>query len=145
VTADSPSGGDQEGVSPNLWGARFEEAPAGEMWRFTVDHADRRLLAIDVEGSIAHVAMLRKAGLLDEDEHAAIAGGLATVVAEARSGSFVFLDTDEDVHSAVERRLVELVGEAGGKLHTGRSRNDQIALDLRLYIRRSARLRGEEL
>jgi argininosuccinate lyase len=145
VTADSPSGGDPEGVSPNLWGARFEEAPAGEMWRFTVDHADRRLLAIDVEGSIAHVAMLRKAGLLDEDEHAAIAGGLATVVTEARSGSFVFLDTDEDVHSAVERRLVELVGEAGGKLHTGRSRNDQIALDLRLYIRRSARLRGEEL
>jgi argininosuccinate lyase len=115
------------------------------MWRFTVDYADRRLLDIDVEGSIAHVAMLRKVGLLDEGEHTAIAGGLSSVLAEARSGSFVFLDTDEDVHSAVERRLVELVGEVGGKLHTGRSRNDQIALDLRLYLLRSARARGEEL
>jgi argininosuccinate lyase len=145
VTTGTPSGGDGEGVSPNLWGGRFQEAPAEEMWRFTVDHADRRLLDIDVEGSMAHVAMLRKVGLLDEGEHAAIAGGLSSVLAEARSGSFVFLDTDEDVHSAVERRLVELVGEVGGKLHTGRSRNDQIALDLRLYLRRSARARGEEL
>ena len=145
MTPGTPSGGDPGGVSPNLWGERFQDAPGEEMWRFTVDHADRRLLAIDVEGSIAHVGMLRKVGLLDEEEHAAITGGLSGVLAEARSGSFVFLDTDEDVHSAVERRLVELVGEVGGKLHTGRSRNDQIALDLRLYLRRSARARGEEL
>ena len=145
MTAGTPSGGDPEGVSPNLWGGRFQEAPAEEMWRFTVDRADRRLLDIDVEGSIAHVAMLRKVGMLDEGEHAAIAGGLSSVLAEARSGSFVFLDTDEDVHSAVERRLIELIGEVGGKLHTGRSRNDQIALDLRLYLRRSARARGAEL
>ena len=137
--------GDSEGVSPNLWGGRFQEPPADEMWRFTVDHADRRLLDIDVEGSLAHVAMLKKVGLLNEGDHAAIAGGLSSVLAEARSGSFEFLETDEDVHSAVERRLVELVGEVGGKLHTGRSRNDQIALDLRLYLRRSARSRGEEL
>jgi argininosuccinate lyase len=115
------------------------------MWRFTVDHTDRRLLEIDVEGSIAHVAMLRKVGLLNEGEHSTIADGLSLILADARNGSFAFLDTDEDVHSAVERRLVELVGEVGEKLHTGRSRNDQIALDLQLYLRRSAEARIEDL
>ena len=145
MTAGLPGGTDPEGPSPNLWGGRFREAPAEEMWRFTVDHTDRRLLDIDVEGSIAHVAMLRKVGLLDEGEHVAITGGLSRVLTEAQTRSFTFLDTDEDVHSAVERRLVELVGEVGEKLHTGRSRNDQMALDLRLYLRRSARARGDEL
>ncbi|HKY48030.1 MAG TPA: argininosuccinate lyase [Acidimicrobiia bacterium] len=145
MTAGSPGDQGPRGPSPNLWGGRFRERPAEEMWRYTVDHADRRLLDIDVEGSIAHVAMLRQVGLLDEGDHSAIAGGLARVLAEAQTGSFTFLDTDEDVHSAVERRLVELVGEVGEKLHTGRSRNDQMALDLRLYLRRSARARGDEL
>ncbi len=145
MTSGKHSGGEPEGVSPNLWGGRFQEAPADVMWRFTVDHTDRRLLDIDVEGSIAHVAMLKKVELLDESEHLTLSDGLSRILAEARAGSFAFLDTDEDVHSAVERRLVELVGEVGEKLHTGRSRNDQIALDLRLYLRRSAEARGEDL
>jgi argininosuccinate lyase len=115
------------------------------MWRFTVDHTDRRLLEIDVEGSMAHVAMLRKVGLLDEGEHVTINDGLSQIMSEARAGSFAFLDADEDVHSAVERRLVEIVGEVGDKLHTGRSRNDQMALDLRLYLWRSARARSDDL
>jgi argininosuccinate lyase len=145
VTDGTPAGNEHEGPSPNLWGGRFQEAPAEVMWLFTVDHTDRRLLDIDVEGSIAHVAMLKRVGLLDEGEHSAITGGLSRVLSEAQTGSFTFLDADEDVHSAVERRLVELVGEVGEKLHTGRSRNDQIALDLRLYLRRSAQARGDEL
>ena len=131
--------------SDHLWGGRFTEAPSDVLWRYTVDRADRRLLDIDVEGSRAHVAMLRSVGLLTDDEYGSIDGGLSAILTEARAGSFHFLDSDEDVHTAVERRLVELVGEAGEKLHTGRSRNDQMALDLRLYLRRSARRRGDEL
>ena len=145
MTPDKSSGGEPKGASSNLWGGRFGEAPADVMWRFTVDQTDRRLLEIDIEGSIAHVAMLRKVALLDDGEHAAIEDGLSRILTEARDGSFAYLDTDEDVHSAVERRLVELVGEAGEKLHTGRSRNDQMALDLRLYLRRAAEARGEDL
>ena len=128
-----------------LWGGRFSEGPADLLWGYTVDHADRRLLELDIEGSIAHVAMLKDVGLLTAPEHSQIEQGLRQLKADARDGSFLFDDGDEDVHSAVERRLVELMGEVGEKLHTGRSRNDQIALDLRLYIQRSARHRAAEL
>ncbi len=118
-----------------LWsGGRFEEGPAEALWRFTVDTSDRRLLAVDVRGSLAHVAMLGDVGLLTSEEVQTITGGLETISSEASDGSFVFFDTDEDVHSAVERRLGELIGDLAGKLHTGRSRNDQVALDLRLYL-----------
>ncbi|MEZ5175036.1 MAG: argininosuccinate lyase [Acidimicrobiia bacterium] len=121
-----------------LWSeGRFTQAPAEELWAFTVDHADRRLLVDDVEGSIAHASMLGAVGLLDGSETDAIVAGLRKIAAEAASGSFEFTDGDEDVHSAVERRLGEIVGEIAGKLHTGRSRNDQVALDIRLYLRRS--------
>lgn len=128
-----------------LWGGRFSEGPAEILWGYTVDHTDRRLLEVDIDGSIAHVAMLQEVGLLTAPEHSQIEQGLRQLKADARDGSFVFDDGDEDVHSAVERRLVELVGEVGEKLHTGRSRNDQIALDLRLYIQRSAQHRAAEL
>jgi argininosuccinate lyase len=118
-----------------MWGGRFELPPAADLWSYTVDPADRRLLAVDVEGSLAHVAMLARVGLLADGERAALETGLHQILADARDGTFEFLPTDEDVHSAVERRLGELVGEVAGKLHTGRSRNDQVALDLRLYLR----------
>ena len=121
-----------------MWGGRFEEGPAEVLWRFTVDHSDRRLLHDDVAGSLAHVRMLGAAGLLDQDEAGVLEGGLERIAIEASEGTFSFQDADEDVHSAVERRLGELVGDVAGKLHTGRSRNDQVALDLRLYLRRSA-------
>jgi argininosuccinate lyase len=118
-----------------LWGGgRFEDGPAESLWRFTVDTSDRRLLSVDIRGSLAHVSMLGEVGLLSSDEVAEITSGLETIAAEAVSGSFEFFDTDEDVHSAVERRLGELVGDLAGKLHTGRSRNDQVALDFRLYL-----------
>lgn len=128
-----------------LWSGRFDEAPSDILWRFTVSHTDRRLLAFDVRGSIAHVGMLHRVGLLSETEHDEIHRGLLTILADADDGTFEFLDTDEDVHSAVERRLVELVGEVGKKLHTGRSRNDQVSLDLRLYLRSACQAQAERL
>ena len=120
-----------------LWGGRFAENPAELLWKFTVDHSDRRLLADDITGSQAHAAMLVEVGILPAEDGAELQRGLATVLGEATAGEFVWSDGDEDVHSAVERRLYELVGEVAGKLHTGRSRNDQVCLDLRLYLRRT--------
>ncbi len=121
-----------------LWGGRFGEPPADAMWRFTVSTADRRLLADDVAGSLAHVRMLGAAGLVDQYELVDLVDGLERIADEAAAGTFAWAATDEDVHTAVERRLGELVGEVAGKLHTGRSRNDQVALDIRLYLRRAA-------
>lgn len=115
------------------------------MWAYTASTADRRLLEVDVEGSLAHVEMLHHTGLLTDEELARIRRGLERILEEARSGTFEFFATDEDVHTAVERRLVELVGEVGGKLHTGRSRNDQVALDMRLYLRRTGKQRAKQL
>ena len=128
-----------------LWGGRFADRPDDVLWRYTVTPADRRLLAVDVRGSLAHVAMLASVGLVDEDEAGALRRGLEEVLAEAEADTFRFEDGDEDVHSAVERRVVELVGEVGGKLHTGRSRNDQIALDLRLYLAEACDGRAADL
>ncbi len=116
-------------------GGRFSEDPSEVLWRFTVDRSDRWLLAEDITGSIAHAAMLAEAGLLDRSEAETLRSGLRTILEEAEAGEFRFAEGDEDVHSAVERRLGELAGGAAGKLHTGRSRNDQAALGLRLYLR----------
>ena len=119
----------------SLWsGGRFDDGPADALWRFTVDGSDRRLLEVDVLGSIAHVTMLGEVDLVSGDDVDSLLGGLHRILAEARDGDFPWEDGDEDVHSAVERRLGELVGKVAGKLHTGRSRNDQVALDLRLYL-----------
>jgi argininosuccinate lyase len=128
-----------------MWGGRFSEPPSEALWRFTVDHSDRRLLADDIEGSVAHVEMLGEVGILEAADVDAITTGLEEIRIEAIEGLFEFLETDEDVHSAVERRLYELIGSPAGKLHTGRSRNDQIALDIRLYLRRAAGERIDDL
>lgn len=114
-------------------------------WSYTVDRSDRRLLEVDIRGSLAHVEMLGKQDIVSEDEAETLKIGLEQILAEANGGTFEFLDTDEDVHSAVERRLGEVVGEVAGKLHTGRSRNDQVALDLRLYLRDAASDRVAQL
>jgi argininosuccinate lyase len=129
-----------------LWsGGRFEASPAEEAWAFTVDHADRRMLDVDIEGSLAHVAMLARCGIVTDDEAETLTEGLVRIADEASDGSFPWSDDDEDVHSAVERRLTELVGDVAGKLHTGRSRNDQVALDIRLSLRRAAQSRISDL
>lgn len=128
-----------------LWSGRFSEGPSDVLWRYTASQTDRRLLDVDIEGSIAHVGMLADVGLLTDEEHGKMAQALHQLLADARDDTFELLDTDEDVHSAVERRLIEIVGDLGRKLHTGRSRNDQVALDLRLYLRRAAADRIEQL
>jgi argininosuccinate lyase len=128
-----------------LWGGRFGEGPDAAVWEFTTDDSDRRLLAVDIRGSIAHATMLGETEIILADEAKRLAEGLERILEEARQGRFVFVDTDEDVHTAVERRLGELVGEVAGKLHTGRSRNDQVATDLRLYLRDSGRARISDL
>ena len=97
---------------------------------------DWRLWPEDIEGSVAHARALRGAGVLAPGELAAIEAGLAAVGREIEAGAFVPSDADEDVHMAVERRLTEIAGEAGAKLHTGRSRNDQVVTDVRLHLRR---------
>jgi len=96
---------------------------------------DRRLYKQDIQGSIAHSKGLEQAGVLTPQETRAIIRGLERIRTEIQTNRFVFAPTDEDIHTAIERRLMELIGPVGGKLHTGRSRNDQIALDLRLYLR----------
>jgi argininosuccinate lyase len=120
-----------------LWHGRLGEEPADELLAFTSSLAfDRRLASDDITGSRAHVAMLARVGLLSDDEAAAVIAALDRVEKELADGSFAFAPTDEDIHTAVERRVTELAGPAGAKLHTGRSRNDQVALDVRLFLRR---------
>jgi argininosuccinate lyase len=118
-----------------LWSGRFSEEPADVLWSYTVDRRDARLLPYDIEASRAHAGALRAAGLLGPEDHQALDAALRALLDEARAGSFLLGDEDEDVHSAVERRLVAMVGEVGERLHAGRSRNDQVATDLRLYLR----------
>ena len=123
-----------------LWHGRFAEAPADDLLVFTSSLAfDRRLAADDIAGSRAHVAMLARVGLLDAEEADGVTTALDRVATELAEGTFEFAPTDEDIHTAVERRVTELAGPAGAKLHTGRSRNDQVALDLRLFVRREGR------
>ena len=104
---------------------------------------DRRLWPQDIRGSLAHARALERAGVLDQDELKALSDGLGRVADELERGEFPFEPEDEDIHMAIERRLTELVGPVGGKLHTGRSRNDQVATDVALYVReRSERAVG---
>ncbi len=121
-----------------LWHGRFDGGPADELLAYTVSlPVDQRLAADDIAGSRAHVRGLQRAGILSEDERDAILAALDEVERELSEGTFAFAPSDEDVHTAVERRVTELAGPAGAKLHTGRSRNDQVATDLRLYAKRS--------
>ena len=123
-----------------LWHGRFAEEPADELLAFTSSLVfDRRLAGDDIAGSRAHVAMLGRVGLLSDEEVAAVTTALDTVEKELADGTFSFAPTDEDIHTAIERRVTDLAGPAGAKLHTGRSRNDQVALDLRLFVRREGR------
>src|SRR5262245_7979331 len=118
------------------WAGRFEAPTAPPVEAFTTSlPVDRRLWPHDVRGSVAHVRGLVRARLLGRAEGARLERGLGRVARELEANRFRFLPGDEDIHMAIERRLTELVGPLGGKLHTGRSRNDQVALDLRLWLR----------
>jgi argininosuccinate lyase len=118
------------------WGGRFSEQTAASVEKFTESVSyDQRLYAHDIAGSKAHATMLAAQGIVSEAEREAIIGGLDAILAEIEAGTFLFRDELEDVHMNIERALTERIGAAGAKLHSGRSRNDQIALDLRLYLR----------
>jgi argininosuccinate lyase len=123
-------------MGKKLWGGRFtgETDPLMEAFNASI-HFDRRLWHADILGSQAYARALGKADLLAPDEVARIVDGLEAVAEEWRSGTFVIMAGDEDIHTANERRLTELIGPVAGKLHTGRSRNDQVATDLRLWLR----------
>jgi argininosuccinate lyase len=119
-----------------LWGGRFKEPTNRLVEEFTSSLSfDRRLYRYDIEGSIAHCRMLARQGIISKEEERKILAGLKNIDAEIQAGQFLFSIDDEDIHMAVERSLITRAGEAGGKLHTGRSRNDQVALDVRLYLR----------
>jgi len=123
-------------MSNAMWGGRFAEGPDAvlEAINASIDF-DRRFYAQDIRGSKAHVAMLAAAGIVSQEDAAAIAQGLDQVLAEIESGRFTFSRALEDIHMNVESRLAEIVGPAAGRLHTARSRNDQVATDFRLFVR----------
>ena len=119
-----------------LWGGRFSSATAASVEAFTASiDVDARLYRHDIRGSIAHAKMLAKQRIISSADARKIVRGLQSVEREIDDGKFKFSQADEDIHMNIERRLTELIGPAGGKLHTARSRNDQVALDMRLYLR----------
>ena len=122
-----------------LWSGRFADGPSEELLAYTVSLPfDRRLAEDDLAGSRAHVRGLARVGILTGEEADTVCSALDQVGEEIADGSFVFQPSDEDVHTAIERRVTEIAGPAGAKLHTGRSRNDQVATDLRLFAKRES-------
>jgi argininosuccinate lyase len=139
--ADPPTG-----EPLRLWGGRFEGGPATALAALSASvHFDWRLAPYDLLSSRAHARVLHRAGLLDDDELRRMVAALDDLDAACQSGAFVPTGADEDVHTALERGLVERLGPLGGKLRAGRSRNDQIATDLRLYLRAHVRLLVQRL
>lgn len=120
-----------------LWGGRFSAAPTGELERFGASLPfDKRMWRQDIRGSKAHAAMLARQGVISQEDADAIRAGLDDIAAQIERGEFTFdVDRDEDIHMAIERVLTENIGAAGGRLHTGRSRNDQTAVDTHLIAR----------
>jgi len=134
--AQGKSGARRRSTVKKAWRGRFREQTDQLVDVFTRSiGVDRRLYAHDIQGSIAHCRTLAKAGVLTRRETASLIKGLQLVQQELDHERFKVMPEDEDIHMAIERRLTELIGPLGGKLHTGRSRNDQVALDVRLYLR----------
>jgi len=126
----------EDPATPKLWGGRFTEQTDEFVERFTASVSfDARLYRHDIMGSIAHARMLAHSGVLAQGESDTIVDGLEQIRREVAAGEFVWSVALEDVHMNIEARLIELIGDVGKKLHTGRSRNDQIATDIRLYLR----------
>ena len=129
-----------------LWGGRFNEPTDSFVQRFTASVSfDQRMAAQDIQGSLAHAAMLAAVGVLTADELTEIETGLAKIREEIAAGAFIWKVELEDVHMNIEARLTDLIGVTGKKLHTGRSRNDQVATDIRLYLRSAIDQIAEEL
>jgi len=132
---DNPSDG-SKAQGQAMWGGRFSARPSDLMQAINVSIGfDKRLWAQDIAGSKAHAAMLTKAGVISSDDGAEIQRGLDAIQGEMEAGEFPFREEFEDIHMNVEARLRELIGPVAGRLHTARSRNDQVALDFRLWVR----------
>jgi argininosuccinate lyase len=118
------------------WGGRFAQGPSAIMAAINASIGfDRKMWRQDIQGSLAHAAMLAHVGIITAEDEAAIRTGLGKIAARIEAGDFPFDDALEDIHMNIEARLTETIGEAGKRLHTGRSRNDQVALDVRLWVR----------
>lgn len=126
----------KQGGSAKMWGGRFSEGTAASVEAFSASiHYDARLYRYDIAGSKAHAAMLADHGILTREELASITDGLTAIEQEIEQGTFTFRRELEDIHMNIEKSLVERIGPAGAKLHSGRSRNDQVALDFKMYLR----------
>ena len=124
-------------TSNQMWGGRFASGPASIMEAINASIGfDRKLYAEDIRGSLAHAEMLAETGIISKADQRQIARGLNTILLEIESGQFTFSTRLEDIHMNVEARLAELIGAAAGRLHTARSRNDQVAVDFRLWVKR---------
>src|SRR6516165_8945214 len=123
-------------MSNKMWGGRFRTGPDAVMEEINASiDVDRHLFRQDITASKAHAAMLAKRGIITAEDARSIAHGLDTILSEIESGKFKFKRALEDIHMNVESRLAELIGPAAGRLHTARSRNDQVATDFRLWIK----------
>jgi len=123
-------------MTNKMWGGRFQAGPDAIMEEINASIGfDKRLFAQDIAGSKAHAAMLASRGIISKPDAALIRKGLEQVQAEIEAGTFTFSRALEDIHLNVESRLKDIIGPAAGRLHTARSRNDQVALDFRLYVR----------
>ena len=119
-----------------MWGGRFADGPDAIMQAINASIGfDKRLAKQDIEGSLAHVAMLAAQSIISDSDANAIKGGLASVLFEIEAGKFEFSEALEDIHMNVEARLKDIIGDPAGRLHTARSRNDQVATDFRLWVR----------
>ncbi|HWK62065.1 MAG TPA: argininosuccinate lyase [Eoetvoesiella sp.] len=131
-----PSEQNQFANKAQAWSARFSEPVSDLVKRYTASVGfDQRMARVDIQGSLAHADMLAAVGVISLEDKAAIEGGMAQILEEIATGQFTWSLDLEDVHLNIEKRLVELIGDAGKRLHTGRSRNDQVATDIRLWLR----------
>ncbi|TJY64688.1 argininosuccinate lyase [Sinimarinibacterium sp. CAU 1509] len=134
--SSSGKSSDSSSANQKLWGGRFSESTSALVEKFSESVSfDSRLYRQDIRGSQAHARMLAKVGVLTSADAEAIVAGLDAILAEIEAGSFVWSEALEDVHMNIEARLTDRIGDAGKRLHTGRSRNDQVATDMRLYVR----------
>ncbi len=123
-------------IGKKPWSGRFQKPTAPNVEKFTSSiHYDRRLYPYDIEGSVAHATMLAKQNIISKNEAARIVSALKNILKDIEKGKITFSPADEDIHMAIERELINRIGETGGKLHSARSRNDQIVLDVRLFLR----------
>ena len=124
-------------MAEQMWGGRFAKSTDEMINEFQASiNFDKRMYHEDIAGSIAHATMLCKVGILTEEDKNNIISGLKNILAKIEQGDFNFSVDLEDIHMNIEKRLTEAIGEAGGRLHTARSRNDQVALDTHMYVRR---------